>query len=161
MSEPVLQLTVQGNWFQVYDESRSAIPITSTGGHYPIPAWEIPFLLEKHILAVRCFSVTAKANWRFAGTLSQRFQAGTGGSGSPLPVVEAGSVGLRVNRTKLVIFKKYVSDYQLLFENVPWLKDLRVTIWEYRGTEFDSTEELIQATRAKLETLEFKIDNLR
>lgn len=144
MSEPVLQLTGQGNWFQIYDESRTAVAATPQGAYYSIPAFEIPFTLERHVLAVRCLSPTAKSTWRFAGTFSQRFQVGTGGTASPLPVVDATSVGLRLNRTKLIVFKKYTTNYQLLFENVRWLKDLRLTIWEYRGIESDSTEDLIR-----------------
>jgi hypothetical protein len=61
MSEPVLQLTTQENWFQIYDESRTAQIATPSGGYYPIPAFEIPILLERHVLAVRCLSTTAKA----------------------------------------------------------------------------------------------------
>lgn len=144
MSEPVLQLTTQENWFQIYDESRTAQIATPSGGYYPIPAFEIPILLERHVLAVRCLSTTAKPTWRFAGTLSQRFQAGTGGTASPLPTVEASAIGLRLNRTKLVVFKKFTANYQLLFENAYWLKDLRLSIWEYRGIESDSTEDLIR-----------------
>ena len=109
MSEPVLELTSQGNWVQIYDEFREALPTPVSDVFYPIPAYEIPFLIDKHILAVRCLSRTAKATWRYAGTLSQRFQMGTGGSASPLPTVEAAGLGLRINRTKLVVFKKYTS----------------------------------------------------
>lgn len=158
MSEPVLQLTTQGNWFQIYDESRLAEVATPSGGYYPIPAFEIPFLFEKHVLAVRCLSTTAKSTWRYAGTLSQRFQVGTGGTASPLPIVEASAISLRLNRTKLVVFKKFTTNYQLLFENPSWLKDLRLSIWEYRGSQSDTTEELLKAMRAKLEIIESKIE---
>jgi hypothetical protein len=144
MSQPVLQLTSQGNWTQIYDESRTAIQATPAGGHIPIPAFEIPFLFDKHVIAVRCLSPSAKATWRFAGTLSQRFQAGTGGTASPLPTVDASSLSLRLNRTLLVIFKKYTQEYQLLFESPPWIKDMRLSIWQYIGAESDSTEDLIR-----------------
>lgn len=144
MSQPVLQLTSQGNWNQIYDESRSAVPATPSGGHTPIPAFEIPFLFDKHIIAVRCLSPSAKPTWRYAGTLSQRFQAGTGGSASTLPTLDATSLSLRINRSKLVVFKKYTQQYELLFESPPWIKEMRLTIWQYVGTESDSTEDLLR-----------------
>ncbi len=144
MSEPVLQLQSQGNWNQIYDESRSAVPLTPAGGHIPIPAFEIPFLFDRHIIAVRCLSPTAKATWRFAGMLSQRFRAGTGGSASPLPTLDATSLALRINRSRLVVFQKYTAEYELLFESPPWIKDMRLSIWQYLGSESDTTEDLIR-----------------
>jgi hypothetical protein len=144
MSEPILQLTTQGNWSQIYDENREAAPTSVPNIFYPIPAYEIPFLIERHILAIRCLSPSAKATWRYAGTLSQRFQLGTGGAASGLPTVEALSIGLRLNRTKLVVFKKYTQQYELLFETPFWMKSLRLSIWQYEGTESDSTEDLIR-----------------
>ena len=144
MSQPVLQLTTQGNWNQIYDESRSAVPMSPVGGHYPIPAFEIPFLFDKHIIAVRCLSTSAKATWRFAGTLSQRFRAGTGGSTSPLPILDAEILSLRLNRSRLVVFKQYTQQYELLFESPPWIKDMRLSIWQYIGEQSDSTEDLLR-----------------
>lgn len=144
MSDPILQLTSRGNWNQIYDESREAVPTSVREIFYPIPAYEIPFLLKSHILAVRCLSSSAKATWRYAGTLNQKIQIGTGGTTSPLPVAEAFSMGLKLNRTKLLVFKKYTQQYQLLFEPPHWLRDLRLTIWEYVGSESDSTEDLIR-----------------
>ncbi|WP_017314922.1 hypothetical protein [Mastigocladopsis repens] len=158
MSEPVLQLTTQGNWSQIYDESREAVIATSAGGHYPIPAFEVPFLFEKHILAVPCLSKSAKAHWRFAGNLIQRIQIGTGGSASPLPPVDGARVYMRLNRTALVVFKNYTSTYELLLENAPWLKDLRVTVWEYRGPQSDTTEDLIQTLKIDLLRIESKLE---
>lgn len=139
MSEPILQLTSQGSWHQIYDEYREALPTSIPNIYYPIPAYEIPFLIERHILAVRCLSPGAKATWRYAGTLSQRFQVGSGGVASPLPTVEAFSISLKLNRTRLVVLKKYTQQYELLFETPHWMRNLRLSIWQYSGTESDST----------------------
>lgn len=159
MSQPLLDLQGQGVWAQVFDEQREATKATDTV-YLPIPAFEIGFSFEAHVLAVRCLSQTAKAHWRFAGNLSQRFQIGSGGAASPLPTVTASRLGLRLNRAELVRFPALVSAYELLFEPPHWLKDLRLTIWEYNGPESNTTEEMIEAARVDLVRIESKIDSL-
>ena len=142
MSQPVLNLQSQGNWVNVYSEDRTARQVTDTN-FAPIPAFEIGFLFEAHILAVRCLSDSAKPTWRFAGILNQAFQIGTGGGVSPLPVVSGSSQTMRLNRSSLVQFERLTSNYQLVFEPAYWLKDIRLTVWEYRGLVSDTTEEKI------------------
>lgn len=159
MSQLILDLQGQGVWTQVFDEHRDALETTSSS-HLPIPAFEIGFLIESHILAVRCLSMTAKARWRFSGNLSQRFQIGSGGAASPLPTVTGSRQGLRLNRTELVRFPKLVPAYELLFEPPHWLKDLRLTVWQYIGPESDTTEEMVEAARVDLIRIESKIDAL-
>lgn len=158
MSHPVLSLQSQGVWNQVFDEHRDAIVVQTA--HTPIPAFEIGFLFESHILAVRCLSTSAKRHWRFAGLLSQQFQMGTGGTASPLPVVTARSHRSRLNRTELILFPRLTSTYQLVFEPAYWHKHIRLTIWEYTGPESNTTEELIQTLKIDLVRIESKIDDL-
>ena len=143
MSQPLVNLQSQGLWVQVFNEARQARQVTDTD-FAPIPAFEIGFLFEAHILAARSSSTTAKAHWRFAGLLNQRFQIGTGGAASPLPVVTAKSHALKLNRSALVQFERLTSNYELLFEPAYWLRDLQLTIWEYRGLVSDTTEEKIE-----------------
>lgn len=159
MGQPLIDLQGQGVWTQVFDERREAAKATDTV-YLPIPAFEIGFSFESHILAVRCLSTTAKAHWRFAGNLSQRFQIGTGGTASPLPVVTASRLSMRLNRADLVRFPALTAAYELLFEPPHWLKDLRLTVWQYSGSESDTTEELIEAARVDLIRIEHKIDAL-
>lgn len=159
MSQPLLDLQGQGVWSQVFDERREAVQATEKV-HLPIPAFELGFSFESHILVVRCLSVTAKAHWRFAGNLSQRFQIGTGGVTSPLPLVTARRIGLKLNRADLVQFPRLTTDYELLFEPPHWLKDLRLTVWQYTGPESDTTEEMVEAARVDLIRIESKIDAL-
>ena len=142
MSQPVLNLQSQGSWVQVYNEVRTSQVMTDRSST-PIPAFELGFLFESHILAVRCSSDSAKPNWRFAGILNQRFQLGTGGAASPLPVVNASSRTIRLNRSALVQFQHLTSNYQLVFEPAHWLKDVQLTVWEYRGPVTDTTLEKI------------------
>lgn len=158
MGQLVLDLLNQNNWVQIYDESRTAQVATEAGGYFPIPAFEVPIQLDKHILAARCISTTAKFNWRWAGNLIQKINPPIAGINSPL--VEAGTYSMKINRTKLVIFKPLTSTYQLTLEGAYWLKDLRLTLWEYQGIEGDSTEELITTLSGDLNRIELKIDAL-
>ncbi|MCC5640538.1 hypothetical protein LC593_32860 [Nostoc sp. CHAB 5844] len=160
MSQPVLELNSQGVWSQVFHESRQALVATPSGGYYPIPAFEIPFLFERHILAVRCMSTTAKATWRFGGNLSQKIQLGTGGSASPLPIADGAVIPLRVNRTRLILLQHLTSTYQLVHETPYWFKDVTLTIWEYTGIESNTTEQLIETLKIDVLRVEDKIDNL-
>ena len=159
MSQPLPHLTIQSNWNPVYDEHRNAIAVTDKD-FAPIAAFEIGFLFESHILAVRCLSASAKAHWRFGGSLSQKFPIGTGGTASSLPEVIAAERQMRLNRTALIRFPKLTSNYQLVFEPAYWHQHIRLTIWEYVGPESDTTEELIQTLKIDLFRIENKIDTL-
>lgn len=159
MSALVLNLTSQANWLQVYDELREVERVT-LNEYNPLPKFSIPFLFDKRILSIRTNSTTAKPYWRYAGQLTQRFQIGTGGTNTLLPVADFTRKRLNLNRTELVILPQYTSVYELLLEVPYWIEDLRLTIWEYTGPEADSTEQLIDATREDLARVEAKVDAL-
>lgn len=158
MAEPLLDLLNQDNWNQIYDESRTAQPATEAGGYYSIPIFEIPIILQSRVLAVRCLSTTAKYSWRFAGNLKPQVAAPIAGINSP--PLEVASIYLQLNRTRLIVLQPYATNYNLVLENAPWLKDLRVTIWEYTGAIEDTTEELIGIARIDILRVEAKVDNL-
>ena len=158
MAEPILDLLNQDNWNQAYDESRIAQPATEAGGYYPIAVFEIPIVFQSRVLAVRCLSSTAKSSWRFAGNLKPQVAAPIAGINSP--PVEIASIYLQLNRTRLVVLHPYATNYNLVLENAPWLKDLRLTIWEYTGAIEDTTEELIGVARIDILRVESKIDNI-
>lgn len=159
MSQPIVDFGSNGNWQQVFDEFRSAVVVTDRD-IIPIPAFEVGVLFESPLLAVRCLSPTAKATWKFAGTLSQRFPLGTGGVASSLPIVTGSVRSLRLNRTALVQFDLFTNTYELLFEPPSWLKDIRVTVWEYVGEVSDTTSELIETVKIDVARVENKIDSL-
>ena len=129
---------------------------------------EIPYIPTSGIFLVGTFSLEAKPTWYRAGYLTQEIRSVKindsvlfeGLPGSPDTTVDASTQVIGLNRIQLVILPKYSSNFSLRFEPVPWLKKLSFTLWEHKGTETDSVEELLEATRVKLETIEFKIDNL-
>lgn len=159
MSQPVLQLQDSSKWLLTYDERREAKPTGASDTFYPIPAFEVGVAFESPIIAVRCLSTTAKARWRFAGTLSQRFPLGTGGAASSLPTVTAGFRSLRLNRSQLVQFQRLTSTYELTLESPPWVKDLRFTVWQYTGSISDTSFEILETLKVDLLRVESKIDS--
>lgn len=148
----LLELGVQANWQQVYDEFRT-VGVINDSTYTPIPAFEIGFTFDSPILAVRTRSTTSPARWRFAGTLTQKIQLGTGGAASSLPVADATVRRLDLNRTRLAIFPQLTTEYQIVFAPPYWIEDLRLTIWQYTGPVADSIA-------ADLERIETKIDAL-
>lgn len=159
MSQPLLDFGNQANWLLVYEERRDAAYLDEQQ-FTPLPAFELPFLFDKPILACKAFSQGAKPTWRFAGTLTQRFQLGSGGVGTTLPIAEASRRGLKLGRTELCVFTQYTQHYELLLECPYWLDNLRLTIWEYVGPNSDSTEALLELARIDLFRMESKIDSL-
>jgi hypothetical protein len=158
-----------GAWELTY--SRKLVGVDPTRGvkvPYIEPV-EIPYIPSSGIFLVGTFSIDARPTWYRAGYLTQELRnvqindvvLFEGLPGQPDTTVDGSQYIIGLNRIQLIVLPKYSNNFSLRFEAVAWLKKLTLTIWEYRGQETDTTEELIQATRAKLETLEFKIDNLR
>jgi hypothetical protein len=159
MGALILDLSNQANWLQVYDELRQVVVISPVA-HTPIPAFEVPFIFDRAILAVKAFSATASPRWRFAGDLVQQVQLGTGGGSSGLPLATVERQALRLNRTEFVLFDKVTSDYQLTVECPFWLRDLRITIWEYVGAVSNSTDNKVDDVLITAARTEGKIDEL-
>jgi hypothetical protein len=132
---------------------------------YPV---ELPYLTHCRIFLVAATSLKAKPNWYRAGWLYQQIDGVAvndavvfeGMNSTPTTAVDAAQRLIPLNSMHLVIFPKLADAYRLRFTPVRWLKEVTLGIWEYRGTESDSTEELIESVRAKLETIEFRINQL-
>lgn len=157
MSQLTVDLANPNNWREVFDESRSAVPITQTA-YDPIAAFEVGILLNTPIIRVRTLSPSAKSRWRFAGTLSQRVSiVNTAFNSTPAVTY---SKGLRLNRTEVIRLPWLSSDYELVFEPPYWMRDLRLTIWEYTGVYAEQLEELLDTVKVDLARLETKVDAL-
>jgi hypothetical protein len=158
-----------GSWELTYSRKLVGDTNQPRGVRVPyIDPVEIPYIPTSRIFLVGTFLRDAKPTWYRAGYLTQEIRnvqisdsvVFEGLPGTPDTTVDGSTQIIGLNRVQMVIFPKYSSNFSLRFEAVAWLKSLILTIWEYKGTETDSTEELIEATRAKLEAIEFKIDNL-
>ena len=160
MGSPILQLGNSSNWMQAYAAEASATWINEEkGSHYPIPPMAIPFLFERHIIAVFPESNAAKPWWFSAGWLEQKVQTGITVGGNP-DVRAQDSQRILLNRINLSIFPKLSSTYQLNIDIPYWFSHYKVTIWEYIGPESDSTENLINQLQSDVQRIEGKIDAL-
>ena len=158
MSNFLADLKNDNNWQQVYRDSKS-VTYDAAGGYTALPAFEIPITFDKALIAVRTNSQGAKFTWRFSGVLSQRMQLG--GGATPLPVASLSYNRLRINRSTLLHFPTYDTDYELLFEPYYWIKHIDLTIWEYTGVYTEFTNNLIQEIQTiQLPNIEAKLDDI-
>ncbi|NHC37945.1 hypothetical protein [Scytonema millei] len=129
---------------------------------------ELPYLTHCRIFLVGATSFKAKPSWYRAGYLHQQIDGVAvddsvvfeGLQSTPTTAIDGSQRMIPLNSMQLVVFPKLADSYRLRFQPMRWLKELTLGIWEYRGIESDSTEDLIQVVRAKLETIEFKVDQL-
>lgn len=127
---------------------------------------EIPYLTDKHLFLVAATYTSAPPTWQRAGYLYQQIDGiriddavifeGLGSNSST--AVDAQRQLVRLNTIQFVNFVQLTETFRLRFEPLPWIPEITLAVWEYRGTESDTTEDLLNAVRAKLETIEFKID---
>lgn len=160
MGNPVLQLGNSANWDLFY--STTVVAVTSSNGesYTPIPTITIPTLLESHIIATSVSCSNSKPTWFFGGFLNQRINLGLTVGGLP----DSDAVQKRrlyLNRLTLIIFPKLVATYAVSLDVPKWFQDVTFSLFEYTGTESDSTEDLInQIKNVDLPRIEGKIDAL-
>lgn len=164
----VVDLTTLGAWELTYYQKHVG-DINNRRIKAPlIEPIELPYLTDKHIFLVGASSSKAKPSWLRAGYFYQQIDGirvddtliFEGLGAVPSTEVDYSRRMIKLNAIELVTFPKITNDYRLRFEALPWIEEITLGVWEYVGTESDSTEDLINAVRSKLETIEFKIDNL-
>ena len=162
-----VNLTQLGSWELTY--LKKLVASNSEDYRYGAPylaPLEVPYLTHCRIFLVAATSIKAKPSWYRAGYLAQQVDGVAvndavvfeGMQATPTTAIDASQRVVPLNSMQLVIFPKLADAYRLRFTPVRWLKEITLGIWEYRGTESDSTEDLIQVVRAKLETIEFKLE---
>lgn len=159
-----VDLSASGAWELMYHNKLSIDPRNKIKPYLdPI---DLPFLTQSRIFIVSTFSFKGKPTWYRAGYLSRQIEGINiddtvvfeGLGRVPNVVADYGHALIPLNLTRLVIFPKIAGNHSLRFEAMPWIYELTLGIWEYQGIESDSTEDLIEAMRAKLEAIEFKIN---
>jgi hypothetical protein len=131
---------------------------------------ELPYLTEvsNFLVGASCFK--SKPNWRRAGFLFRQLENVSiddtvifEGERLPFISVDAENKLIDLNKVQLATFSKSPSSFRLRFEPFKWIPEITLAIWEYRGNESDVDNvdnQSIEAIRAKLETIEYKIDQL-
>lgn len=163
----LFNLTQLGSWELMYLKKL----VGSNAGNYRYGApriypVELPWLTHSRIFLIGATSIKAKPSWYRAGYLHQQVDGVAindsavfeGMQATPTTAIDADQQVIPLNSLKLVIFPKLADAYRLRFTPVRWLNEVTLGIWEYKGTENDSTEDLIQVVRAKLEAIEFKLE---
>jgi hypothetical protein len=144
------------NWTNVYDDTRNALePVP--GKYAPIERLILPTVLDARVIAVGTSSTTSPAYWRYAGNLIQRHQISSVGNG----LVLGKETKCLLNSFALIEMSLITPTYQLVYDVPAWIRSISLTVWAYKGPATDTTEELIQALRAKAEVINFKLDVLR
>jgi hypothetical protein len=162
-----INLTQLGSWELMY--LRKLVGSNSSTYQYGAPRIypvEMPWLTHCRIFLIAATSIKAKPSWYRAGYLHQQIDGVAvndsavfqGIQATPTTAVDANQQVIPLNSMQLVIFPKLADSYRLRFTPVRWLEEVTLGIWEYRGSESDSTEDLIEVVRAKLETVEFKLE---
>lgn len=158
MTNLIADLKNDNNWRQAYQDERSVV-FDDAGGYTPLPAFEVPITFDTQLLAVRTLSNNAKFTWRFSGVLSHLFELGD--VISPLPTASHSYHRLRINRSNLIYFPNFGTDYQLIFEPYWWIKHINLTIWEYTGEITSAAEKLVAEVRdTDLSRIESKVDDI-
>lgn len=163
-----LDLTAVGAWELTYYQRVVGNPQNRLIKAPLIDPIEIPYLTDQRIFVVGASYLSAKPSWARAGYLYQQIDGiriddtvvFNGLGQIPSTEIDYARFLINLNNIQLVIFQQITESYRLRFEPLPWIPEITLAIWEYRGTESDSTEDLLNAVRSKLETIEFKIDNL-
>jgi hypothetical protein len=163
-----LDLTAVGAWELTYYQKLVGNPQNRRIRVPLIDPVELPYLTDKHVFLVGATWIGAKPSWVRAGYFYQQINGiriddtiiYEGLGTVPSAEIDGDRRLIKLNTIELVVFPKLSNSYRLRFEALPWIEQVTLGVWEYRGTESDSTEDLINAVRAKLETIEFKIDQL-
>lgn len=158
-------LVSAGNFNLLYHQTHTG---NSAYKGYKIPLIEIielPFSIAGRLLAIGTTYIEAPPTWKVAGTLFQQVGGlalndslvfpGVGGSGTA--VVDSAQKRVLLNTLELHLFDRYATEHSYRFEPVYWMPKLTLTVWEYVGTESDSTEDLLNAVRVDLVRIEAKI----
>ncbi|WP_414622052.1 hypothetical protein [Calothrix sp. CCY 0018] len=158
MSDYLADLKNDNNWQQVYTDSKTVL-YDAAGGYRPLPVFEIPITFDSPLLIIRTLSDGAKFTWRFSGVLSQRISMSN--VASPVPTAALNYNRLRINRSSLLHFPRYNTDYELIFEPYTWIKNINLAIWSYSGVFTNELFAQVEEVRDnELSRIESKIDTI-
>lgn len=124
MADTILNLDDSNKWVQFYNETIDATPDNSLQGYVPIPNIEIPYILDRFILAIGAVSSTSKSNWYLGYNLLMIINiAGVGNTSvSSIPI------RLGINLIQLPVITE---EYTLLVKVPRWHRNMTLTMWKY------------------------------
>lgn len=148
MSRLIINPANGANWRLLYQHQFTTQPISARERSL-IPDTVLPVQAESRILAVKTFSQYAKSTWKKSGSLTPLVDSGVAGIGH----LALSRYQLPCNGARLLIFPKFSTTYQLKFSCPWWFSEIALTVYEYIGTESDSTEDLIRELTTQVQLL--------
>ncbi|NJP18018.1 MAG: hypothetical protein HC763_02635 [Hydrococcus sp. CRU_1_1] len=149
-----LDFNVENSWELVWSRTLNGAR-TPSNRLIGIQETIVPLLFDKFVVAVYCYSPYANSKqkgWRWGGYAVRRIRTGlTVGNAFDS---EAGTKRpFWLNRVTLLMYEPIVPNYGLSFEYARWLPDINISVWQFLGGDYDSTEGLIRQTRADINSL--------
>lgn len=148
MSRLIIDPANNTNWQQLY-QHKFVTQQLKPRERSIIPATVLPVQAESRILAVKTYSQFARDTWRRGGTLTPLIDCGVAG----FQQTALSSYSLPCNGARLLTFPKFSTTYTLKFSCPWWFDEIELTIYQYIGTESDSTEDLIRELQTQVQLL--------
>jgi hypothetical protein len=163
-----LDLNQAGNWRLIYYQQHVGDPSKRKIRAPMIDIIELPITLASRVLAVGASYLDAPPSWNTAGYFYQEVGGVSlddtlifPGAGGGVPSVLDGSKRrITLNTIELHIFPRLATEHRYRFEAMRWIPKITFGVWEYIGSESDSTEELLQTLKVDIARIELKVNNL-
>lgn len=156
-----LEFNQENAWELVWSRSLNS-DRTPSGRNIGIQEQIAPLLFDKFVIAVYAYSPYAlqkNKGWRWAGYAVRRLRTG-------LTIGNAfdSNAGMKrqfwLNRVTLLLYEPLTVEFGMSFEFARWLPDINISVWQYQGTDYDTTEGLIRQTRADIDNLRVLYERL-
>ena len=156
-----LDFNIGNAWESVYS-ARLEGDKDNRGNNIGIQETIVPLILDKFVVAVYCYCPYARANnkgWRWAGYAVRRLRTGLT-IGSAFDSDAGTKSAIWLNRVTLLLYEPLTTEYGLSIEFARWLPDIQLSVWQFLGVDFDTTEGLIRQARADIDNLRILTERL-
>lgn len=148
------QLANSANWRKRWSVTKNAPPPPQdkkslySDPRYRIADFFCSIRLSSPVIAINNYSRTAKSHWKLAGNIIKVVDTGIllGNSLDTTEEVQR----FWLNQTTLFFLKKTVSTYGLKFSIPYWVRDIRISVYEYTGTINDSIEQKLDQIKTSI-----------
>ncbi|MEL7143302.1 MAG: hypothetical protein AAGL08_13890 [Cyanobacteria bacterium J06573_11] len=134
-----------------------------------IEPFDVPIVFDSHVLAISATYLAAPETWYNCANIIQLATGATiddpgiwadGYTGTEPIIIDRKR--LRLNQSlELFQFQPVSSELRIGIQPLPWIPQFSFGIYQFRGTVEDTTENLVNAARAQLTTVEAKVDYLQ
>ena len=155
MSYPVLQLGNASNWQLLYANTYTSQSL-GPRGYKPIPRILLPVQAEHRILVAGCRNPLAKDTWYLGGWLRPIISTGATDFGN----AELDRIPVPLNNPRLILLPQVASSYLLQLEIPFWHEQINFILYQYIGTESDSTEVLVTSLKSQLDQIQSRVNQL-